>query len=179
MNGRYGLLWCAGCGALPVVDANGKVVGMITDRDVCIALGTRGQRAADLVVAQVMSGQVFACRPTDDIHAALKTMRTQKVRRLPVINHEGKLEGLVTISDMILQAFHDDGRAKRPDLSYEDVMATLIGIHLRTLTATAKGGQAQHVENSIAAYPAAQCDTAKIRLDPAEAARLLEAELAA
>jgi CBS domain-containing protein len=88
-----------------------------------------------------MSGRLFVCRPTDDIHAALKTMRIRKVRRLPVINHEGKLEGLLTMSEIILQAFHDDGRAKRPDVSYEDVMGTLIGIHLHHIRAVASCGE--------------------------------------
>ncbi len=122
------LLWSAGCGALPVVGASGKVVGIITDRDICIALGTRNRRASDLTAAQVMSRSVAVCRSTDEIHAAMKVMRARKVRRLPVLNDQGTLEGILCASDLLLRARHNDGA--RPVLSYEDIMRTLICIHL-------------------------------------------------
>lgn len=130
-------LWCCGCGALPVVDASGKVVGIITDRDICVAIGTRNRRPSELVAEQAMSRQVATCRCTDDIHEALKVMRTRKVRRLPVVSDQGKLEGILCISDLILDARHNDG--SRPELSYEDVMGALRAIywhHLPPMVAT-------------------------------------------
>jgi len=121
------LLWTCGCGAVPVVDSSGKVAGMITDRDICIALGTRDRRSSELVAEQVMSRETATCRTTDEIHAALKLMGARKVRRLPVLNQAGKLEGILCMSDLILNARHSDG--SRPPLSYEDVMSTLKGIY--------------------------------------------------
>ncbi len=123
------LMWSAGCGALPVVNGEGKVVGFITDRDICVALGTRNKRASELVAAQVMSNPVVACRPCDEIHPALKLMRERKIRRLPVVNDRGMLEGVLGMSDMVFNGRHDDGRASRPDLSYEDVIGALICIY--------------------------------------------------
>ena len=114
------------CGALPVVDAKGKVVGILTDGDLCVAAGKYDRRPSELIAEQAMSRQVANCRATDAIHAALKTMRARKVRRLPVVNEEGKLEGILCVSDLIVDARHDNG--SRPELSYEDVMAALRGI---------------------------------------------------
>lgn len=121
------MLWSGGCGALPVADAGDKVVGIITDRDICVALGTRNRRPSELTAAQAMSSNVAICRSSDDIHAALKVMRTRKKRRLPVVGEGGKLEGILSLSDLILYARHDDG--SRPDLSYEDVMGVLKSIY--------------------------------------------------
>ncbi len=79
------LMWNANCGFLPVEAADGKVIGVITDRDICIALGTRNRLAGDIAVGEVMSGKLYSCAPDDDIHMALQTMKEGKVRRLPVI----------------------------------------------------------------------------------------------
>jgi CBS domain-containing protein len=121
------VLWSCGCGALPVVDGSGRVVGIITDRDICVAVGTRDRRPSQLIAEQAMSRQVATCRTGDDIHVALKIMRTRKVHRLPVLNEVGKLEGILCVSDLVVDARHDDG--SRPELSYEDIMNTLRGIY--------------------------------------------------
>jgi CBS domain-containing protein len=121
------VLWSGGCGALPVVDASGKVIGIITDRDICVAVGTRDQRPSELVAEQAMSRKITTCRPSDDIHAALKVMRASKVRRVPVVSDAGKLVGMLCLSDLILYARHDDG--SRPELSDEHVMGVLKAIY--------------------------------------------------
>jgi CBS domain-containing protein len=123
------LLWSGGCGALPVVDSNREPVGIITDRDICVALGTRNRRPSELVAEQVMSHPAATCRSTDDIHGALGVMRNRKIRRLPVVNGEGKLEGVVCLSDLIVHARHNDGI--KPEISYEDLMSTLKCINWR------------------------------------------------
>lgn len=70
-----------------------------------------------------MSSPAATCQASDEIHAALNIMRTRKVRRLPVVDREGKPEGMLCLSDLIMHARHDDG--SRPQLSYEDVMKPL------------------------------------------------------
>jgi CBS domain-containing protein len=69
------LMWVGNCGFLPVMDANGKIVGVVTDRDVCIGLGTRNRLPGDVTVREVMSNRLFACSPEDDVHVALRTMQ--------------------------------------------------------------------------------------------------------
>ena len=120
-------LWLCGCGALPVVDVGKNVVGIITDRDICVALGTRDRRPSELMVEQAMSRQVAICNSSDEIHTALDIMKKRKVRRVPVVGNTGQLEGILCLSDLILQARHDDG--SDPELSYEDVICTLKGIY--------------------------------------------------
>ena len=68
------MMWTDDCGALPVVNESGNMVGMITDRDICIALGTRDVNAGTLRVGDVFVPRLFSCKPGDDIHQALATM---------------------------------------------------------------------------------------------------------
>jgi len=118
------IMWENDCGALPIVADNGKALGLITDRDIAIALGTRNTQAAEISVKEVISGQLFAASPEDDIHAALKLMRKEKVHRLAVINAQGKLEGILSLNDVALHAAHANGKGT-PALNYEDVVSTL------------------------------------------------------
>src|SRR3989337_639297 len=77
------IMWDCDCGVVPVVNDERKVVGMVTDRDICIAAATRAVRPSDIQVRDVMSGDVAACGIGDDVHVALTTMKERRVRRLP------------------------------------------------------------------------------------------------
>src|SRR5260370_25370916 len=79
------VMWNANWGFLPVEAAEGKVIGVITDRDICIALGTRNPLAGYVTVSEVMPGKLYSCAPDDDIHLALQPMKEGKVRQLAVI----------------------------------------------------------------------------------------------
>ncbi len=92
------------CGTLPVVDDEGRVAGILTDRDICLALTGRDRRASEVHAAEVMSPKVFSCGPDEDIQSALATMRNKQVRRLPVVGDDGKLEGILSMDDIVLQA---------------------------------------------------------------------------
>lgn len=118
------ILWNRNCGILPVVDAQQDVVGVVTDRDICIALGTRNLLPGEIVVSQVTSGKVFDCKPDDDIRTAMATMARAKVRRLPVVNANGKLEGILSMDDIVI---HSEARipGKTPELSHDNVVETL------------------------------------------------------
>lgn len=111
------------CGILPVVTAGGKVVGLITDRDICIAAVKNNKSLGSMRVEEVISGDVHACRPEDDVQAALRTMRENKVRRLPVIDLEGMLKGILSMDDVILGAQETTG-GKGAELSYTDAVKT-------------------------------------------------------
>jgi len=98
------IMWNGGCGTLPVLNDSGQLWSMITDRDICIALGTRNLRASEVHVSDVAAPRYFACAADDDIYTALKTMAAQEVRRLPVVDDEHKLVGILSIDDVILHA---------------------------------------------------------------------------
>jgi CBS domain-containing protein len=103
------------CGILPVVTAGGRVVGLITDRDICVAAAKSNKSLLSMSVDEVISGDVYACRPEDDIQTALRTMRGNKVRRLPVIDAEGMLKGL---------GARETAEANGAELSYTDAVKT-------------------------------------------------------
>ncbi len=93
------MLWEHDLGALPVVDQAGAVVGMITDRDVCMAAYTCGLPLHATTVGRHMSRTVFSIGAKADTAKAAELMRTRKVRRLPVVEN-GRLVGLVTLTDL-------------------------------------------------------------------------------
>jgi CBS domain-containing protein len=89
------------CGILPVVDDE-KLVGVVTDRDMYIALATRNMRASELTVRDVVQTPVYTCGPDDDVQAVLETMKQHCVRRLPVEGFGGTIMGIVSMNDIVL-----------------------------------------------------------------------------
>ena len=97
------LLWEGDCGILPVVD-DGELVGVVTDRDMYIALATRNARASHLRVGAVATKTVATCAPEDDVHAALTTMRQARVRRLPVLGFGRTVLGMNAGADKAVRS---------------------------------------------------------------------------
>jgi len=117
------ILWKRNCGILPVVDAQRKVVGVITDRDIAMAMGTRNQLPGEVSVAEVATRKIHSCKPTDDLRWALDTMAENKVRRLVVLNEQNQLEGLLSMDDIVLLA--ETNTMGRADVSADDVLRAL------------------------------------------------------
>jgi CBS-domain-containing membrane protein len=115
------------CGALPVVNDENKVIGMITDRDIAIAAATKARLASEIPVSEVISRKVYSATLDEDIHTALKTMRHEKIRRLPIVNRDGMLQGILSLNDIALRAEEEEGR-RHPDLTYEGAMGTFKAI---------------------------------------------------
>lgn len=116
------LMWKNDCGVLPVVD-DGKLAGIITDRDICIALGTRDRPAAEITVKDVATRELQTCKTDEDVNAAMAAMRRARVRRLPVVSDGGKLEGIIAINDLVLAA-----NRKHFEIDYDEVMNTVQAI---------------------------------------------------
>lgn len=93
------LMWEFNCGAVPVVQQE-RVVGMITDRDICMATYIQGTAPQELRVESAMSKNVFSCAADDSIEAALTIMADHRVRRLPVLGPDGALLGILTLADV-------------------------------------------------------------------------------
>ena len=99
------LMWEGDCGAVPVVTDDRKVIGMITDRDICIASATRAKPPAEIRAGEVITNHgVHAVKPDDDVRVAMRTMRKHKVRRLPVVDRDQRLAGIVSINDLAINA---------------------------------------------------------------------------
>jgi|SRR5579864_5982041 len=124
------LMWDNDCGVLPVTSETGELLGIVTDRDICIALGTKNVRASDLFVREVIKDHTFVCKSSDDIHTALQTMREGKIRRLPVVKDNALLEGIVSMDDVVLNARSTDGKMGS-GISDGDAVTTLQAIYSR------------------------------------------------
>ena len=112
------------CGMLPVMKYDCEVVGVITDRDICLAVATTHRLPSDIRVSEVFSANLYACDPQENVRDALEIMRAQKVRRLPVISANGTLQGVISMTDVVMHAEGDRG-FKMSEWSYEDVVDTL------------------------------------------------------
>ena len=82
---------------LPVHDRD-ELVGILTERDITVRVVAAGRVPADAKVAEIMSSDVFSCRPDDDADAIFKQMSERKIRQVPVLDDQGKLVGLVTLA---------------------------------------------------------------------------------
>lgn len=105
------IMWTKNCGALPIVEDGRGVVGMVTDRDLLIALGTTNRNASDLPVGEVMSKDLSLCAPDDDVRDALRIMAERQLHRLPVVDKDGSLKGILSLDDIALRA-ETDGLSK-------------------------------------------------------------------
>ncbi|MBZ5635888.1 MAG: CBS domain-containing protein [Acidobacteriia bacterium] len=117
------IMWNRDCGILPVLEDSGQLVGMVTDRDLFIALGTQNRNPSDLPVGEIMHREPSACSPEDDIRNALKTMAKQRLRRLPVVDKSRAIKGLLSIDDVILHV-----KAETDGVFKDDVIRTLKAI---------------------------------------------------
>lgn len=92
------------CGFLPVIDTDRRVVGLITDRDICLAVTLRDELPSGMRVKDAISGEVYSCTGDEEVTEALNTMREFGVRRLPVLDLAGRIEGILSLDDVVLEA---------------------------------------------------------------------------
>lgn len=119
-------MWEGDCGVLPVVDAGGRVTGIVTDRDLAMAAMLRGQELSELHVDDVASRPVVACMEDGSVSVVHALMRKHQIRRLPVIDARGRLVGIVTLADVLRNALDDP----RPE-ALRDTLETANAIHER------------------------------------------------
>ncbi len=100
LNRAAQILWEGNCGAAPVIAADGTLVGMITDRDICMAAYTQGRTLSETSVESAMSRNVHSCAAEDSVSRALELMADKQVRRLPVITPDGRVAGILTLADV-------------------------------------------------------------------------------
>jgi len=115
-------MWERDCGGVPVVarSSEGRVVAMITDRDVCMAAYTTGRPLAALRVCDAMSRELHTCKPGDPAADAEATMRDNQVRRLPVVDDAGNLAGILSIADLARAAESQRGK-RQPQIGEKEV----------------------------------------------------------
>ena len=102
LNEAARLMWEHDCGCLPVLDAEGRVVGMVTDRDACMAAFMQRQPLQCVPVSVAMSKHVVTCRAEDTNRVVSRLMAKHKIRRIPVVDDEQRPVGIVSLDDLAL-----------------------------------------------------------------------------
>jgi CBS domain-containing protein len=127
------LMWEGDCGALPVL-REGKVIGIITDRDLCMAAAMKPRPCTEIRVAEAMSaGDVAVVREDETLEVALALMAKRRLRRLPVLNGSGDLVGLVSLNDAVRAVGQLRGEAR---VTCDQILAVLKAIAEPRMTAT-------------------------------------------
>lgn len=121
-NAAAHAMWTHDIGSLPVTDANGRVVGMLTDRDIAMAAYTQGRPLERIGIASAVSEEVYAVGPTASIDEIEHVMRQRQVHRVPVVDDDGRAIGVVSLNDL---ARESEGSTRK-----REVAATLRSIYM-------------------------------------------------
>ena len=116
------------CGCVPVVDHTGQIVGMVTDRDICMAALANGRPLAALPVTSAMSKKVYWCKPEDTLATAENIMEVHQIRRLPVVVADGHLVGVLSLSDLAREALRQRVGKATADVTAHGISQTLAAI---------------------------------------------------
>jgi CBS domain-containing protein len=126
LNQAARIMWECDCGAVPVVDENGRVIAVITDRDICMAAYFQGKPLAQMAVSSAASHGVVTVERDEGVETAEALMRQHQVRRIPVVDHNGVLCGMLSMSDLArCIQMRDEGESS---VSPEDVARTLAAV---------------------------------------------------
>lgn len=115
------LMWDHDVGCLPVIDDDGKVAGMITDRDICMAAYTSGDPLGLIPVTTPMARVLYSCTPDDSLREVEKAMQDHQIRRMPVIDGTGHPIGVISLNDLAQSVGHDS-------VSASEVATTLAAV---------------------------------------------------
>ncbi len=126
------IMWEGDVGIVPVTDAKGRVISVITDRDICMAAYTQGKALHAIPVSIASSRKLFAIRPGDSVEIAEQKMREHQVRRLPVTDGDGRLAGILSLVDLARNTSRRTG-----GITADEVASTLQAI--ATTTAPPRG----------------------------------------
>ena len=123
------LMWDHDCGCIPVCAGDGasRTIGMITDRDICMGALFQGKPLRELRVSDAMARKVLACRPQDTLAEAEKAMRDARIRRLPVLDDQGSLIGMLSLADLAREATRERSQSRK-EVTEVEVNNTLAAI---------------------------------------------------
>ena len=107
------LMWDCDCGAVPVLDGDGRAIAMITDRDICMAALMRDSAPSAIPVSEAMSRTLRFCGPDDAVSTAEGIMRTYQIRRIPIVDKERRPVGMLSLADIVRGAERKSGRSTK------------------------------------------------------------------
>lgn len=118
------LMWEHDLGVVPVLDDSARAVGMLSDRDACMAAYIQGKPLSEISVGSVMSKSLYSVRPETPISVALELMGEHRVRRLAVLDEESRVLGVLGMNDVIREAARERENPNR-EISAVSVIASL------------------------------------------------------
>jgi CBS domain-containing protein len=130
LNTAAQMMWEHDIGCVPVVDKDGRAIGMLTDRDICMSAYIQGVLLSGALGTSAISKEVFSCTPEDDIAAAEKLMKEKQIHRLLVLDAKGHPVGLISLNDIARE-----GAETRTARQVSD--PEIAGLHRSALRATA------------------------------------------
>ncbi len=142
------LMWDGDCGALPVLDDDGRPRAMVTDRDLSMTAMFQDRPMSAILVSEAMSKSLASCGPDDNVIDAERTMRRNQLRRLPVMDSEGRLVGILALADIVRATGRDNGKpsgrgSRRSETIPDEVAATLADICSPRQPSAAQDGKAR------------------------------------
>jgi CBS domain-containing protein len=124
LNVAARLMWENDCGCVPIVDSGGRAIGMITDRDICMAAYTTGRPLAAVSVSEAMSRHVFTCVVSDSVDTVQAIMRAHQIHRVPVVDEAGRVVGILSLNDLA-RATSLPGQGKKKAVTAGQLAETL------------------------------------------------------
>ncbi len=149
LNAAARVMWEHDCGCVPVVDGQGRLVGIVTDRDICMAAYTQGAPLEAIPLERVMAARVISCSRTDDLDTAHRLMRKHEIHRLPVVDSRGRLTGILSLSDVVNQA----SQAGAAPSEAVEIIATLSAIRKRRAAAATVAVETSNGDTSMPKKP--------------------------
>jgi CBS domain-containing protein len=131
------LMWEFDCGIVPIVNDEGRLDGVVTDRDICMAAYTQGRPLAAIPVSTAMAKKVISVHADDLIEQGEELMRDYQIRRLPVLDRDNRPVGLVSMNDLARLA----ARARKSGVERE-LVQTLAAVCQPRARGTALGQRA-------------------------------------
>ncbi len=105
------IMWDNDCGSVPIVDGSSRLVGIITDRDMCMASYTQGAPLHAIRLSSAMAKKVFSCTPKDTVESVEQLMGAHRIRRLPVLDAQRRVVGILSIGDLARSAAKSSARS--------------------------------------------------------------------
>lgn len=124
LNTAAQLMWEYDIGSVPVVDEEGSIVGVVTDRDVCMAAYTEGNPLRSIPVSNAMAKQVYTCQATDTLEEAERVMSEKQIRRVPIVDSGSRPVGFLSLNDIARRA----ASSPRKDGIHHELTQTLAAI---------------------------------------------------
>jgi CBS domain-containing protein len=111
LNRAAQIMWEHNCGAVLVVEANRRTIGIITDRDICMAAYTQGKPLWEIPVSAAAAYELISALPDDTIESVEALMRSAQIRRVPVLDKGGRAVGIISMADIARRFEDQDGGA--------------------------------------------------------------------